>query len=146
MLQVALIYWATAARKSGPLWWSGQAIFFALHREAWVTPFGEWLRGYPGLLVPLTYATLALEWLGPCLAFVPSAAGVFRLAAVALFWGFHISLATMMSIGLFPLVSMVAWLPFCRRLPGPGSARQAATRRRRPPAPWIDSPRRLQVC
>jgi hypothetical protein len=112
LLQICLVYWATGFRKSGPLWWSGRAVFYALHQEAWATPLGASLRQYGGLLEWLTYATLALELLGPCLAFMPVATAWFRLATIALFWSFHLGLASAMNIGLFPLFSMVAWLPF----------------------------------
>jgi Vitamin K-dependent gamma-carboxylase len=112
LLQVCLIYWATSVRKTGDLWWSGQAIFYALHADRWVTPLGVRLREYPSLLEPMTYATLGLELFGPFLAFVPIYTGVFRLLTVGIFWAFHVGLATTMNIGLFPLFSMVAWLPF----------------------------------
>ena len=112
LLQVCLIYWATGVRKSGDLWWSGQAIFYALHLDEWATPLGVRMRDYPSLLEPITYVTLGLELFGPFLAFVPIYTGAFRLATVAVFWAFHAGLAATMNIGLFPLFSMVAWLPF----------------------------------
>jgi hypothetical protein len=112
LLQVCLIYWATGIRKTGELWWNGQAIFYALHLEEWVTPFGVWLREHRSVLEPITYGVLGLELLGPFLAFVPVYTGAFRLLTVAMFWAFHLGLATAMNIGLFPLFSMVAWLPF----------------------------------
>lgn len=112
LLQVCLIYWATGVRKSGPLWWSGQAVFYALHLEEWATPFGVYLRAYPALHEVLTWATLGLELFGPFLAFVPVYTAAFRIATILMFWGFHVGLATAMNIGLFPLFSMVAWLAF----------------------------------
>ena len=115
MIQVALIYWTTGLRKSGPLWWNGQAVSYALRADEWATPVGVWLRGMPWVLEPLNYATLIVELLGPFLAFVPLQMSSFRLATVALFWTFHLSLAAAMNIGLFPLFSMVAWLPFLPR-------------------------------
>ena len=112
LLQVCLIYWVTGIRKEGGLWWSGEAVFYALHAESWFTPFGAWLRDFPALLQPITYMTLGLELLGPLLAFVPLRTAECRLAAIALFWSSHLGLAAAMHIGLFPLFSMVAWLPF----------------------------------
>jgi hypothetical protein len=112
LLQVGLIYWATGVRKTGDLWWSGQAIFYALHLDTWATPLGIRMRDFPSLLEPITYGTLGLELFGPFLAFVPIYTAAFRLATVALFWAFHVGLAAHMNIGLFPLFSMVAWLPF----------------------------------
>ena len=112
LLQVCLIYWATGIRKTGELWWSGQALFYALHQDEYATALGVRLRDYPSLLEPMTYGTLGLELFGPFLAFVPIYTGAFRIATVALFWAFHAGLAATMNIGLFPLFSMVAWLPF----------------------------------
>ena len=112
LLQVCLIYWMTGLRKDGPLWWTGQAVFYTLHQEAWVTQFGESLRDYPAVLETLTYATLGLELFGPFLAFLPIYTSTFRFVTVIIFAAFHIGLALMLNIGLFPLFSIVAWLPF----------------------------------
>jgi hypothetical protein len=112
LLQVCLIYWATGLAKDGDLWRTGQAVFYALH-SSMATPFGAWLReASPAMLRLLSDATLIVELFGPLLAFVPIYTPVFRLLAVALFWGFHLGLAAAMNIGLFPVFSMVAWLPF----------------------------------
>ena len=112
LLQVCVIYWGTGIRKTGDLWWNGQAIFYALHAEEWVTPLGVWLREYRSLIEPMTYGVLGFELLGPFLAFVPVYTGAFRFLTIAMFWAFHLGLAATMNIGLFPLFSMVAWLPF----------------------------------
>jgi hypothetical protein len=124
LLQVCLIYWVTGLRKTGDLWWSGQAISYALQADEWATPLGVALRDLPRLLEWLTYGALAMELLGPLLAWSPVRTARFRVAVVALFWMFHALLAACMNIGLFPLFSMVAWIPFLpaqiwRWLPGP---------------------------
>jgi hypothetical protein len=112
LFQICLIYWATGVRKQGELWWSGRAIFHALHLQEWVTPLGVWLRQFRAMLEPMTYATLGLELFGPFLAFVPIYTPAFRLATVTIFWAFHLGLASVLNVGLFPLFSMVAWLAF----------------------------------
>lgn len=111
LIQVCLMYWATGLRKDGPLWWSGRAIHYALQQDL-ATPLGEWLRMQSGILPLLTYGTLWLELLGPCLAFIPVGTAGWRLLTIAIFWSFHIGLASTMNIGLFPLFSMVGWLAF----------------------------------
>lgn len=133
LLQVCLIYWATGVRKSGDLWWSGRAIFYALHLDAWATPLGIRMREFPSLLEPITYGTLGLELFGPFLAFVPFHTAAFRFATVALFWAFHAGLAAQMNIGLFPLFSMVAWLPFVPTEAWTWSGGRASTATARPP-------------
>jgi hypothetical protein len=112
LLQVCLIYWVTAIRKTGDLWWSGEAVFYALHSDL-ATTFGTWLRASPlAVLELLTYGTLALEFFGPFLAFIPVYNPAFRLITIALFWSFHVGLAATMNIGLFPVFAMVGWLAF----------------------------------
>jgi len=115
LLQVGIIYWATGLRKSGAGWWNGEAVSIALHQDAWTTALGVWLRDHGTTLTLLTHGTIALELAGPLLAFLPVYTAVGRYVAIALFWSFHLGLASAMNIGLFPVFSMVAWLPF---LPG----------------------------
>jgi hypothetical protein len=112
LLQVCLIYWLTGIRKTGELWWSGEAVFYALHSN-FATPFGIWLRTAPvAVLELLTYGTLALELFGPLLAFVPVHNAAFRLTTIGLFWSFHAGLGASINLGLFPLFGMVGWLAF----------------------------------
>ena len=112
LLQVCFVYWFTGLQKYGSLWESGEAGSFILQRNLYVTALGVRLREYTDLLVPLTWASRVLERFGPFLAFVPYYTGAFRMLTIVLFWGFHLGLASVLNIGLFPLFSMVAWLPF----------------------------------
>ena len=106
-------YWCTAALKSLDVWWyEASAVYYALSIDQIVTPFGLWLLGFPDLLALLSRASIALEFLGPCLVFVPFCTPWLRIFVVGAFFGFHIGLALCMSIGLFPYVSMVSWLVF----------------------------------
>lgn len=117
LLQMCLIYWFTAAFKWDPVWTvRGDAIRYALNIETYSTRFGTSLLAYPGLLRVLTFTTLWLEALGPCLAFVPVATGIFRTLAVVLFAGFHlVGIGTTMKLGIFPLICAAAWLVFLPR-------------------------------
>lgn len=113
LLQVCLVYWCTAALKSWDVWWhEASAVYYALSIDQIVTPFGLWLLGFPEPLALLSRATLVLEFLGPCLVFAPFWTPWLRLVAVGAFFGFHLGLASCMSIGLFPYISMVSWLVF----------------------------------
>ncbi len=113
LLQVCLLYWCTAALKSWEVWWhEASAVYYALSIDQVVTPFGLWLLGFPDVLALLSRMTLALEYLGPCLVFVPFLTPWLRLGVVGAFFGFHIGLALCMGIGLFPWISMVSWLVF----------------------------------
>ncbi len=141
LLQVAAMYWITGWLKHGDLWWNGQAVAYVLRGQEFVTPFGTWLLRWPRVLQGITWGTLAIELLGPFLAFSPLATRRLRIAAVALFWGFHLGLASCLNIGLFPLFSMAGWLAFL-----PGSfwpARSAAAGARPEPAGWRPRTRSL---
>mgnify|MGYP001014330523 CR=1 FL=1 len=112
LLQVAMMYVVTGFAKSGPLWASGDAVSYALHAPEYATSFGEyWLR-HPSLLRAITHATLWMERLGWLLAFSPIANTTCRMLAITTFVGFHLGLAACLSIGLFPLFSIVGWMAF----------------------------------
>ncbi len=113
LLQVCLVYWCTAALKSWQVWWDeGSAVYYALSIDQMVTPFGSWLLGFPDLLAVLSRGTLALEYLGPCLAFVPFCMPWLRIGVVSTLFAFHIGLALCLRLELFPYISMASWLVF----------------------------------
>jgi hypothetical protein len=111
-LQVCFMYWFAVALKSDPVWRSeGSAVYYALHIEQLVTPLGKYLLGFPQLLKILTFATLAIEAIGPLLLFVPVFTGPIRTAVVVMFILFHlVGLGLCLELGPFPYVCAVAWL------------------------------------
>ena len=116
LVQVALIYIFNALYKTGEPWQKdASAIADVLHLESYATPLGHYLLGFPGLLHASTRAVWWLELLGPLLPFLPWRHGTARLLAAGLFMGFHAALFCTLRLGLFPLIGVVAWLPF---LPG----------------------------
>ncbi len=117
VLQLCFVYWFSAALKSDPAWRSeGTAVYYALSIDQFATPLGRSLLAYPGLLRALTFATLALEALGPALLFVPFQTGRIRLGVVIGFVLFHlVGLRLCLELGPFPWVCAVAWLTL---LPG----------------------------
>lgn len=117
LIQICLIYLAGIPLKLYPfethqIWWRGEAIHYALHRDLLATTWGMWLRQFAWLLPALTYATLAIEGLGPLLAFSPWRTGPCRTMAVMLFICLHIGFAMFIVLGLFPLVCITGWLVF----------------------------------
>ncbi len=151
LLQVCFVYWFTGLGKDGPLWKSGQAVYYILHLDPYATARGVRLGEYVDLLVPLTFASLALERFGPFLAFVPYYTAACRMLTIALFWGFHLGLAITLNIGLFPLFSMVSWLPFSTRcvvgtIRWSNQARSSATWRLEVPHGGRDGARVSPVC
>jgi hypothetical protein len=114
-LQIALMYWVTAINKYGEEWrWDGTALYYALSYDRGATELGSYLLNFPMLLTVLTFATLALEALGPFLLFSPLLNGPIKTVAVAAFMGFQFGILATLSVGLFSLVAalcMVCFLP-----------------------------------
>ena len=111
LLQVCFVYWFTVALKHDPVWRTeGTGVYYALHLDSFVTPIGVWLRGFPTVLPVLSFATLAIEALGPCLLFVPFAQGPLRFATVILFLNLHLGFALCLALGVFPSIVCAAWL------------------------------------
>lgn len=112
LLQIAMVYWFTAAMKYGSTWRDGSALGVALWNDYLTTPAGAALLAYPGLIPAMTWGTLALEWLGPVLALLPVWRCPARLIAVLLFVAFHVGIEVTMTVGLFSFASMAAWMVF----------------------------------
>lgn len=112
--QIVLMYWFTATLKHHPVWWSeGLAVHYALHVDYFTTPLGIKLREFPRLLTLLTWGTIALEFIGPLLAFLPFKTARLRMLAVLLFVGFHFfGLRLTMELGLFSWTSTAIWFLF----------------------------------
>lgn len=104
-LQVAAVYLSAGMAKCNGVWWSGEAIGYALSVHDHGTPLGnsiaEW--GWGGRL--LTWATLVVELFGPLLLLLPQ----LRLPLVATFVLFHLAIALTMNVCLFPWVGIAAW-------------------------------------
>ncbi len=111
VLQVCAIYWITGMAKTGDQWLNGQALAYTLRNDYFGAPFGVWMRQFDGLLTFLSHFSRYLELLGPFLLLVPWQTWAFRLVAMASFYGFHLGVLVMMSVGFFSPVSMVMWLP-----------------------------------
>jgi hypothetical protein len=113
LLQVAMIYWFTAALKFGNEWTrDGTAVYFALNVDQFVKPAGLWLLQFPDLCRALTFGVWHLQILGPFLAFVPWRTAWIRLAVVAAFWSLHLGIALCLRLGPFPWVMITAWMVF----------------------------------
>jgi hypothetical protein len=114
-MQIAFVYWFTAALKSGPEWRvDGTALYYALSIDQIATPFGHYLLNFPDLLTVMTFATVCLEAFGPFLLFCPFFTGPVRTGAVMAFMSLHFGIWLTMDIGIFPWISafcMVCFLP-----------------------------------
>jgi hypothetical protein len=112
-LQIAFMYWFTAALKTGPEWREdGSALFFVLRRPLYTTPIGEWLQQFPEFLRILSYGTMVVEIVAPILLFSPIWTGKLRMVAIPALIGLHVGIILTMSIGLFPWISSTSMLVF----------------------------------
>ncbi len=118
ILQICFVYWFSAALKTDPCWRSeGTAVYYALNLDQLVTPAGKVLLNYPDLMRFLTFATLALEILGPALLFFPRWREQVRLGVVVSFLAFHlVGLNLCLRLGPFPYVCAAAWVALLPKL------------------------------
>lgn len=112
LLQVCLMYLTAGLSKLNDPWLSGIAMDYILRQVCYARPFSSWLVQFPTLTMALTYATLFIELVVPFLLFLPFRTAQIRVAAVALFWAFHLGIELSMDVGKFTYVSMAAWLLF----------------------------------
>jgi len=110
MLQLAFVYlFVIYIRRGGPYWWDGTALHYAFSIDQMTTGLGQWLKYQKDILSVSTYVTMAIEFLGPVLIFVPFATQKIRGAVIPIMIGMHISITFFFQIGLFPWISCVSW-------------------------------------
>ena len=115
LIQTVVLYWFTAALKSAPEWRTeGSAIYYALSIEHYQTLVGRWMLGLPLILLKLaTWGAMALEVLGPIVAFLPLATERVRLGVIAVFVFFHLGLiGGLMDVGPISETSVLMWIAY----------------------------------
>lgn len=112
MLQLAVLYFFGGLWKWNSDWLAGTAIEHALLLEYATRPTAQLLLRFPGLLRPLTHATLALELLGPLLVWVPWQTERIRLAMVAAFVALHVGIELTFTPLYLSHICIVAWSLF----------------------------------
>lgn len=110
LLQVVTVYTVNAVLKlRSDLWTRGEAIEYVFSLEMFLVLFGDVLAEYPDLLAVFDWLWVALV-AGSVLLVVLS--GWLRAAFAALFAAMHLGMLATMQLGLFPLISVAALLPF----------------------------------
>ena len=112
MLQVAYMYFFSGIAKWNEYWLSGSAIEYSMNLEMYVKPLGSILVEYPTLMKILTFVTLLSEVICPILMFIPRITTFNRGVAMGVFWLLHLGVWLTMSIGLFSITAICAWLVF----------------------------------
>ncbi|MDB4794398.1 HTTM domain-containing protein [Pirellulaceae bacterium] len=111
IIQVFIMYWFAGLSKITEPWLTGTAMEYVLRLEIYVRPVGAWMLQYPEVLKWLTFSTLALELVVPFFLFLPFWNARFRLLAMLIFWSLHIGIELSLDVGLFGIISMMAWFP-----------------------------------
>jgi hypothetical protein len=110
LVQVVIVYAVNAVVKlAGDSWTSGTAVRYVFSLDQLTVLLGNHLTAYPELLVAADYGWLALVCASPLLLVLT---GWRRTALVGLFAGAHLGMLLTMRLGLFPLISIAALLPF----------------------------------
>lgn len=113
LLQVAMIYWFTAALKNGNEWTrDGSAVYYVLMADQFVRAPGVWLLQHDALCRALTFGVWWLEMLGPFLAFIPWRTALLRNIVIIAMATLHLGLALCLRIGYFPYAMLLLWVLF----------------------------------
>lgn len=115
-VQLFCLWFFAGVHKWVPEWHQeGSALYYALHMDQLVLPLGVALReGLPWALKPLTFLTLALEFLLPVLLFLPWRSAVPRVVVLFALVGLQLGFGTCIRLMHFPwlnILLILAWLP-----------------------------------
>ncbi|ELZ26776.1 HTTM domain protein [Halogeometricum pallidum JCM 14848] len=112
--QVVLVYAVNAALKHrGDLWLRGDAVRYVFSLQRFSLRLGDVLTGVPSLLRAFDWFWLGLISVAPLLVL---SRGRLRTALALTFASAHLGMLATLRLGLFPLVSVAALVPF---LPSP---------------------------
>lgn len=110
LLQLAAVYLGAGLAKLNSGWLTGEALTHALSVHDHGKPLGMMLGGIPWLARPLQWLVVAGELaVLPVLVALPQPR--VRGLLVAAGWAFHLAIWFGMTVGLFAVVGIVAWLP-----------------------------------
>jgi hypothetical protein len=134
IVQLCFVYiWSAAYKTKSPIWWpDGDAVYYSLSFDQYVTEFGQFLLGLPlPLLRVLTFAALGFEWVGPLMLFIPFRTSFFRCVAIISFILLHIGFELCFSIGILSYLSIVNWLALIPSLVWDAAIKRLDTSQRR---------------
>nr|WP_241981555.1 HTTM domain-containing protein [Halorubrum sp. GN11_10-6_MGM] len=110
LLQILVMYVTNAVHKlEGDLWLGGEAVAYVMQADHFTYHLGNHLGQFPALLRAATFVWVALLFASPLLVVLT---GIPRAALASLFVGTHLGMAATMRIDLFPIISVVGFLPF----------------------------------
>lgn len=114
LFQIAVIYLSAGLVKDLGEWvFDATAMEAILSLPRYETTLGVALLEYPGVLATISRVTFLVEVVGALLVLVPGKTlATRRLVIVPVFALFHVGIAALMGIGLFPYVMITLWLVF----------------------------------
>lgn len=110
VFQIVVIYLGAGLAKCNADWLTGDALIHAISVHDHGTPLGMALAANPWVTRPLQWAVVASE-IGLPLLLIAMPTPRVRIALVGIFTVFHLAIWVGMTVGIFPLVGLVAWLP-----------------------------------
>jgi len=111
LLQFCLIYWFACIWKSRQeVWFNGDAFQYCFRHDVFDRALARWLLGRPALLPWLCFGTFVVEGLAPFLLVSPFYTARCRMAAVLIFWSFHLGIELTMAVHWFSQVCAIMWL------------------------------------
>jgi predicted DCC family thiol-disulfide oxidoreductase YuxK len=111
--QIIFVYFFSGLIKSeDSSWTGGTALYYAFSAGIYATALGGCVAQFRGFLETLTPFVLCVEISGAFLVLVPWKNYFFRMLAILIFWGFHVSNLFLVEVGFFSPVGIVAWLVF----------------------------------
>jgi hypothetical protein len=111
VLQLCVVYWFSVYFKWDPIWLSeGTALYIAMNLELFCRPLAKSLLPYWDFMRFGTGFTMFAEILGPAL--ILFGRRWFKLFGIACLFLLHLAILLLMSIGIFPLVSLAFLIGF----------------------------------
>ena len=115
LLQLAVVYWMSGYFKYRGIWSEPEGFWQLLAVDTYAKPLLSWLLQFRAPFRWIGYSVLALEIIGPLLAFSPWRTATWRLIVVSCFWLMHLGIELTLTVGMFSYVSMLAWVLFLPR-------------------------------
>jgi len=111
IVQLICMYFFAGIAKWNVHWWQGDAMEYVLRLDLYARPWASGFLHYPLLLQLVTWGTLVAEVALILLLLLPWNNTWWRTINGLTYLALHLSIAATMEIGLFPYISLVAWLP-----------------------------------
>lgn len=113
VVQIAFVYIVTGiAKYKQAAWRDGRGVGYALWLQQFTTWFGDLVGSLPmPMLTGINTGVLAVEIVLPLFLFLPWRVTELRNICIVTMVSFHLFVLVTLKVGLFSIISIVAWLP-----------------------------------